>query len=46
MKFEEHFSKIRNIVNKKRNAFHRIVNYMSLDKRKMPLKAFIEFIIV
>ena len=42
LKFEEHISKICNIVNKKLNAVHRIVNHMSLDKRKMLLKAFIQ----
>ena len=42
LKVEDHISKICNIVNKKINAFHRIANHMSLDKRKMFLKAFIE----
>ena len=42
LKFEEHISKICNVVNKKPNALHRIVNHMSLNKRKMLLKAFIE----
>ena len=42
LKFEEHISKICNIVNKKLNALHRIANHMSLDKRKMLLTAFIE----
>ena len=42
LKFEEHISKICNIVNKKFNALHRIANHMSLDKRKMLLTAFIE----
>ena len=43
VKFEEHISKMSNIVNKKLDALHRIANHMSLDKRKMILKAFIEF---
>ena len=42
LKFEEHISKICKTVNKKLNALHRIVTYMSLDKRKMLLKALIE----
>ena len=42
LKFEEHINKICNIVNKKLNALHRIGNHMSLDKRKMLLRAFIE----
>ena len=42
LKFEEHISKICNIVNKKLNALHRTANHMSLDKRKMLLKVFIE----
>ena len=42
LKFEEHISKICNIVNKKVDAPHRIANHMSLDKRKRFLKAFIE----
>ena len=40
--FEEHIIKICNIVNKKLNALHRIRSNMSLDKRKMYLRAFIE----
>ena len=42
LKFEEHISKICNIVNKKLNALHRIAHHMSLDKREMILKAFLE----
>ena len=42
LKFEEHINKICNIVNKKLNPLHRIGNHMSLDKRKMLLRAFIE----
>ena len=42
LKFEEHFNKICNIVNKKLNAVHRIGSHMNLDKRKMLLRAFIE----
>ena len=42
LKFEEHINKICNIVNKKLNALHRIGSHMSLDKRKMLLRAFIE----
>ena len=42
LKFEEHINKICNIVNKKLNALHRIGSYMSLDKRKMLLRAFVE----
>ena len=42
LKLEEHISKICNIVNKKLNVSHRIAYHMSLDKRKMLLKAFIE----
>ena len=42
LKYEEHINKICNIVNKKLNALHRIGSHMSLDKRKMLLRAFIE----
>ena len=42
LKFEEHVSKVCNIVNKKLNDLHCIVNQMSLDKRKMLLNALIE----
>ena len=42
LKFEEHINKICNIVNKKLNALHCIGSRMSLDKRKMLLRAFIE----
>ena len=42
LKFKENISKICNIVNKKLNVLHRTANHMSLDKRKMLLKAFIE----
>ena len=41
-KFEEYINKIYNIVNKKLNALHRIGSHMSLDKRKILLRAFIE----
>ena len=41
-KFEEHISKICNIVNKKLNALDRIANHINLDKQKMLLKGFIE----
>ena len=43
LKFEEHINKTCNIVSKKLNALHRIGSNMSLDKRKMLLRAFIEF---
>ena len=39
---EEHINNICNIVNKKLNALHRIESHMSLDKRKMLLRAFME----
>ena len=39
LKFEEHISKICNIVNKKLNALHLNVNHMDLDKLKILLKA-------
>ena len=39
LKIEEHINKICNIVNKK---LHRIRTHMSLSKRKMLLRAFIE----
>ena len=42
LKFEDHINKICNTVNKKVNALHRIESHMSLDKRKMFLRAFIE----
>ena len=42
LKFEEHINKTCNIVSKKLNALHRIGSNMSLDKRKMLLRAFIE----
>ena len=42
LKFEEHISKICSIVNKKLNALHLIESHMTLDKRKMLLRAFIE----
>ena len=42
LKFEEHIKKICNIVNKKLNAVQRIGSHMSLDKRKILLRAFIE----
>ena len=42
LKFEEHINKICNIINKKQNALHCIGSHMSLDKRKMLLRAFIE----
>ena len=42
LKFEEHINKICNIVNKKLNALHRIGSHMSLGKRKILLRAFIE----
>ena len=42
LKFEERINNIFNIVNKKLNALHRTGNHMSLDKRKMVLRAFIE----
>ena len=38
LKFEEHTSKICNVVNKKLNALYRIANHMSLDKRKKHLR--------
>ena len=40
LKFEDHISEICNRATKKVNALHRIANHMSLDKRKMLLKAF------
>ena len=42
LKFEEHINKTCNTVNKKLNGLHRIGSQMSLDKRKMLLRAFIE----
>ena len=42
LKFEEHINKICNIVNNKLIALHRIGGHMSLDKRKMLVRAFIE----
>ena len=42
LQFEEHVNKICNIINKKLNALYRIGSHMSLDKRKMLLRAFIE----
>ena len=42
LKLEQHINKICNIANKKLNALHRIGSHMSLDKRKMLLRAFIE----
>ena len=42
LKFEEQINKICNIVNKKLNALHRLGSHMSLDKRKMILRGFIE----
>ena len=42
LKFEEHISKVCNVVNKKLNALHSITNHISLDTQKMILKAFIE----
>ena len=42
LKFEEHNNKICSIVNQKLNALHLIGSHMSLDKRKMLLRAFIE----
>ena len=46
LKFEEHINKICNIVNKKLNSLHGIGSYMSLDKRKMLLKAFMNLSLV
>ena len=40
--FDEHISSICNKVAKKINVLSRLVNYMSLDKRRMVMKAFIE----
>ena len=42
LELEDHINKICNIVNKKLNALHRTGSHMSLDKRKIPLRAFIE----
>ena len=42
LKFDEHINKIYNIVNKKLNALHRFAGSMSLGKRKMLLRAFIQ----
>ena len=42
LKFEDHINKIYNIVNKKLNTLYRIGSHLSLDKRKMLLRAFIE----
>ena len=42
LKFEEHINKICNIVNKKLNVLHRIGSHMSLEKRKMLLRTFME----
>ena len=41
LKFEKHINKICNILNKKLNALHRTGSHVSLDKRKMLLRAFI-----
>ena len=38
-KFEEHINKICDIVDKKLNALHRVGSHMSLDKRKILLRA-------
>ena len=40
--FDEHISSICNKVGKKINVLSRVANYMSLDKRRMVMKAFIE----
>ena len=40
--FEEHISSIWNKLAKKINVLSGLVNYMSLDKRRMVMKAFIE----
>ena len=40
--FDEYISSICNKVAKKINVLSRLVNYMSLDKRRMVMKAFIE----
>ena len=40
--FDEHISSICNKVAKKINVLSRLVNYMSLDKHHMVMKAFIE----
>ena len=42
LKLEEHINKICNIVNKKPNALHCTGSQMSLDKREMLLRAFVE----
>ena len=42
LKFEEHINKMCNIANKKLNALHRIGSHISLGKRKILLRAFIE----
>ena len=42
LKSEEHVNKICNIVNKKLNVLHRIGSHMSLEKRKMLLRTFME----
>ena len=42
LKFEKFINKICNIVNKRLNVIHRIGSHMSLGKRKMLLRTFIE----
>ena len=42
LNFDEHISSICNKVAKKMNVLSRLVNYMSLYKRRMVMKAFIE----
>ena len=42
LQFQEHVNKICNIINKKLNALYRNGSHMSLDKRKMLLRTFIE----
>ena len=44
LKFEERIGKVckQKLVNERLNILHRITNHMTLDKRKMLLKAFIE----
>ena len=42
LKLEEHINKICKIINKKLNALHRTGSHMSLEKRKMLLRTFIE----
>ena len=43
---DEHISSICNKVGKNINVLNRLVNYMSFDKRRMIMKAFINFSLI